>query len=59
MLRIYSLIKFLGFDPVLFLNNIYLIEKLINKHEKSVKMPQNKHLYAIIEKRLNSNAMIV
>ena len=32
---------------------------MINKHEKSVKIVQNKHLYAFIEKGLISNAIIV
>ena len=33
--------------------------KMINKHDKSVKIVQNKHFYVFIEKRLNSNAIIV
>ena len=33
--------------------------KMINKHDKSLKIVQNKHFYVFIEKRLNSNAIIV
>ena len=34
-------------------------KKKTNKHEKSVNIVQNNHLYAFIEKELISNAIIV